>query len=366
MRGLPTSCFDNAPDPRPPEKSTTRSAGPTDGVEGADTGTGYYGTAMKPRFATRVGFHAIVVSVAVMLALGIAEGALRVARFEYHLYPIVQFGWPDPVTIRDVYRSDPDLLWVTRDFSAKIAAARRLHPAIVFMGDSVTEFGTYPARTIAKLQQEAPDLASGVALGVGGWSSEQGVSLLRRDVLSLKPRVVTIDFGWNDHWVALGPTDPQLTLAHRFEWAADHVRLMQLLLKARMGVAGPIASRPNRVPIERYRTNLQAMVREAAAAGIRSVLVTAPSNHLQGHEPEYLKLRHVRSLDELVPLHQAYVDVTRQVAAEGAATLCDAAAAFEHLQPRDPYFQRDGIHLTPRGDEQLASVLASCVVRAAR
>ncbi len=314
---------------------------------------------------TRAGSRVAAVLLAALFALAAAEAGLRIARFEYHLYPTVQFGWPDPVTIEDFYRSDPDLLWVTRDFGDKVAAARHTHPAIIFLGDSCTEFGTYPTRTIAALQQHAPTFATGVAFGIGGWSSEQGLTLLRRDVVALKPRVVTIYYGWNDHWVALGPTDPELTFAHRFQWAADHVRLVQLLLKARMGVAGPMANRPNRVPIVRYRANLRAMVREAHTAGIHAVLITAPSNHVAGHEPEYLKLRHLRTLGELVPLHQAYVEVTREVARESGATLCDAAAAFEQLEGRNRYFQKDGIHLTTQGDEQLAGLLASCIVHAA-
>ena len=199
--------------------------------------------AMRVRSATRLGIHIVTALSAIVVSLAIAEAGLRAARLEYHLYPSVQFGWPDPATIQNFYQSDPDLLWVTRDFAAKIGDARRTHPAVIFMGDSCTEFGTYPARTIAKLQQRGGALTSGVAR----WSSEQGLNLLRRDVVSLKPRVVTI------YWVALGPTDPQLTITHRLQWAADHVRLMQLLLKARMGASGSIASRPNRVPIDRYR-----------------------------------------------------------------------------------------------------------------
>lgn len=321
---------------------------------------------MQPRPGARFRTHAVVTAIAIVLSLAIAEGGLRAARFEYHLVPAVQFGWPDPVEIHDLYRPDPDLLWVTRDFADKISAARQTHPDVVFMGDSCTEFGTYPERTVAKLHQVESVVRTGVAFGVGGWSSEQGLTLLRRDVLALKPRVVTIYFGWNDHWVALGPTDPELTLVHRFQWADDHLRLMQLLLKARMGRSEPMSQRPNRVPIERYQANLESMVREARSAGISPVLITAPSNHVRGHEPPRLQLRHVRSLDEVIPLHTAYLAVTRRVASETGATLCDAAAAFSRLDPRDSYFQRDGIHLTPRGDEQLASLLASCIVDAAR
>src|SRR5262249_4595896 len=151
------------------------------------------------------------------------------------LAPDIQFGWPDPVAIHEAYRDDPDVVWITKDFDEKLAAARQSHPAIVFLGDSCTEFGTYPRLTLGRLERLAPRLATGVKFGVGGWSSEQGLTLLRRDLLALKPTVLTIYFGWNDHWVALGPTDPDLTLAHRFLWLADRSRLAQLALKARVG-----------------------------------------------------------------------------------------------------------------------------------
>jgi lysophospholipase L1-like esterase len=275
----------------------------------------------RPSIATRI----VLLIGAMVLALSLAEAGLRAAHFDYHVYPTIQFGWPDPKVLRDVYRADPELIWTTRDFGEKLEAARHTHPAVVFMGDSCTEFGSYPARTLGRLEAAAPAFATGVTLGVGGWSSEQGLTLLRRDVVGLKPKVVTIYFGWNDHWVALGPTDPDLTLAHRLRWLADHSRLAALWMKFRMGRSGSMTTRPNRVPIDRYRANMRAMIREAQTGGARVVVITAPSNHERGHEPEYLSARHVRSLDEVVPLHQAYVEATRAMARENGATLCDAA-----------------------------------------
>ena len=84
------------------------------------------------------------------------------------------------------------------------------------------------------------------------------------------------------------------------------------------------------------------MVRVARAAGSEAVLVTAPSNQVRGREPEYLKLRHVRSLDEVVPLHDAYIAATPQVAQTTGAALCDAAAAFARLERRDRILRRMG------------------------
>lgn len=54
---------------------------------------------MSSRTRRRIARHVAVVVSSIAFALGAAEVALRAARFEYHLYPDVQFGWPDPVAI---------------------------------------------------------------------------------------------------------------------------------------------------------------------------------------------------------------------------------------------------------------------------
>jgi lysophospholipase L1-like esterase len=299
-----------------------------------------------------------------LLALGIAEGALRVARFHFDLVPTLQFGWPDPVALRDAYVPDPDLVWVTRDYHATIRDARRTHPSIVFMGDSCTEFGSYPARTLAALQASGAPLTTGVKLGVGGWSSQQGLEQLRRDVIPLHPKVITVYYGWNDHWVAMGLTDPEIARAHRLRGLASHFRLAQLWLRFEVNVAARRQPPPNRVPATAYEANLRAIASEARAAGITPVFITAPSNHIAGHEPAYLAKRHVRALSEVVPLHTEYVQATRAAALQSGAAVCDAASAFAMLpQPHDRYFQKDGIHLTDAGDDEMARVLTGCLAQ---
>src|SRR4029453_9657539 len=139
----------------------------------------------------------------VLLALGTGEAALRVARFHFDLVPALEFGWADPVTMRDAYRTDPDLVWVTRTYGSALQAAQIAHPAVLFMGDSCTEFGTYPSKTMETLAASESALKTGAKLGVGGWSSAQGLAQLRRDVLPLHPKVVTIYYGWKDHWIGM-------------------------------------------------------------------------------------------------------------------------------------------------------------------
>lgn len=307
----------------------------------------------------------LLVTVALVISVGLAEAGLRIQGFQFQLMPRVQFGWPDPATLQERYRPDPDLFWALRDYSERLQSARAMHPDIVFMGDSCTEFGTYPAITLAALAAAKTPVTTGVSFGTGGWSSSQGLAQLQRDVLPLHPRVVTIYYGWNDHWVALGPTDPELEDVEWLRRLAVHSRLAQLVLKTHIGLAAPTAERPNRVPVEIYRHNLQTMVRLAKHAGIAPVLITAPTNHVRGEEPGYLAVRHLRHLDELVPLHQQYLQVVRDVARGSGAVLCDVAKDFDALMPaQTPYFMADGIHLTPEGNREIARFLGPCILQA--
>jgi len=299
----------------------------------------------------------------VAMALVVAEALLRLGGFHFDFVPALEFGWPDPKTISDVYVADPDLLWITRDYHATLTAARHEPPAIVFMGDSCTEFGTYPAKTLDQLRAAGSALRTGIKVGVGGWSSEQGLQQLRRDVVPLRPRVVTVYYGWNDHWVAHGLTDPEITRERRLLRVFGTSRIVQAWLRFRTNMAARRPEHPNRVPLRRYEQNLRQLAIEARHAGITPVFITAPDNHIAGHEPSYLAARHLRTLEELVPLHQAYVAATRRIAGEDGV-LCDAAAAFD-AQPHDRFFRADGIHLPDAGDDQMARILGECLLRLA-
>jgi lysophospholipase L1-like esterase len=303
--------------------------------------------------------------VSVLLALTVTEIALRLTGFEFQLFPVVQFGWPEPDVIQHYYQSDPDLLWVTRDYQQVLESARRQHPAVVFMGDSCTQFGTYPRKTLELLARDRPPLGRGIKVGVAGWTVIEGSVQLTRDVLPLHPQVVTIYYGWNDHWMALGPPDADIKRDRALLWLADHLRIVQLLFKVREGLRGAAAERPNRVDLTTYQAALTRMANAIHKAGAQAVLITAPSNHTPGAEPVYLNKRHLRRLADLIPLHQSYVDATRRAATASGAVLCDAAGDFAALSPpHGRYFRRDGIHLSDTGDRHLAQLLARCIEKA--
>ncbi|MEE8525007.1 MAG: GDSL-type esterase/lipase family protein, partial [Thermoanaerobaculia bacterium] len=300
----------------------------------------------------------------VVLFAVVVEATLRLAGFSYVLYPRdIEFGRPDPVMLETGFLEDPDLFWVRRDYYATLERWRQTSPALIFLGDSCTHLGRYDvelARLVAERQGKPLSYGN---LAVAGWSSYQGRRQLERDVLPLAPRVVTLYFGWNDHWIGFGIEDKTVALVKRvFSSGWSRSRIVQLATKATVAMGARRTAYPNRVALDDFRDNLRSMVRQARSENVRPVLITAASAHVEGEEPEELAARWLRDLSELVPLHQSYVAAVREVAAEKNVDLCDAEAQFSAL-PRDELtalFKDDGIHLTPAGDRRLAEILYGC------
>jgi lysophospholipase L1-like esterase len=299
------------------------------------------------------------------VALAASEIALRLAGFSYHLRPEqVQFGWPRTLaSLGGDYRADPDLLWVHADYDQRLARARAERPVFAFLGDSCTDYGQYPAMLLAQLGVRRPGRPwTGVNLGTAGWTTFQGLRQLRRDVLPIRPRIVTIYYGWNDHWIGFGMPDAdveRLLLRTGSRW--QDLRLVQLGEKA--WIASHRSDDNRRVPLPEFRRNLHEMIDLARSHGIEPVLITAPTSHERGSEPQYLKGVWIHRLEDVVPVHQEYVEAVRGVAREDRAVLCDLAGDIAAINERHrrALFLKDGIHLNHRGAERAASTLAGCL-----
>lgn len=308
--------------------------------------------------------------VGLLAALTCAEVGLRALRYSFAVYPkSVEFGWPDPVMMENLFKPDEQLLWVPHDpqpYQEILERLREMPPDVVFMGDSCTQWGKYDRHLIELIEQRHPGKTSrGVNVGVAGWSSFQGMQQLQRDVLGARPKVITIYFGWNDHWIGLGVEDKQAAdVAASPLFAFRWFRVAQLLTAVHLAVKKKLSTeQPQRVAPDDFRANLTQMVRQARAAGSEPVLITAPSSHRVGKEPYYLGERHLRKLTDLVPLHQRYVNIVREVAASEKATLADLERDFARIpddQLTGVYFQHDGIHLEEAGDRKIAELLYAC------
>jgi lysophospholipase L1-like esterase len=305
----------------------------------------------------------------VIAALASTELVLRAVGFSFRLYPeTIEFGWPDPEILRTEFQPDPVLIWVPRDYRERLETTKNT-PAIVLMGDSCTERSVWPDSLDLLLREATEGEFRGrvINAAVAGWSSYQGRHQLVRDVLPLEPEIVVVYFGWNDHWLGFGVEDEEIArIAHARGRGISNLRVVQLVHKARVGRLRRHAGAPLlRVSPEDYRSNLTEMVRAARAAGTAIVLVTAPTSMHAGAVPEYLAERHIDDLSRVVPLHQQYNDVVRDVAAAEGAVLCDLDADTKRLPQgvlERVVFLDDRIHLSRPGSGFVAHRVLRCIV----
>ena len=302
------------------------------------------------------------------LALAIGEIGLRAIDFEFRLFPTrIEFGWPDPVTLENDYQADQDFLWVPKTYDASIRQLRDTKPKLVFMGDSCTAWGLYDELFGQLVSNRNPGRKlSYLNAAVAGWSTYQGLQQFERDIVPLTPNIVTLYFGWNDHWASFGVEDKAVGQFNRDRSqpaiALAELRLIQLFnfFAIKLYQDEKQQRRPERVPPTDFAANLHEIIRLARSNNIEPVLITAPTAHTVGDEPEYLAERWLNDLEELVPLHRRYAEIVRQVASNEEVHIIDLLAAFDRLPPQEVknnYFENDGIHLTGEGHKVIALIL---------
>jgi len=317
----------------------------------------------------------IVVAIAVLVAV---EGLLRIAGYSREIGPVaLRFGYPSPREIADLFRPDPRLFWRLKPGSVFDAEApvpinangyrgalpRSPRPAgllrVAVAGDSVA-FGAascWPEILGARLGARAEVLN----FGVPGYSIVQGLRQLADEIAPLRPDVVVIAYGWNDHWLAragipdaelrpLGPRRAAIALA------LSRLRLAQAL-RAVLVRPHPPRGDVRRVPLPDYRTLVERFASEVKAAGARPIVVGLPSALTVEDTPEYLvRDRFTPGASEAVADHARYLEAAREAAAAAGAEFVDAAAAMGG-DPR--LFTRDRIHLSAEGHEALADLVAA-------
>jgi lysophospholipase L1-like esterase len=312
----------------------------------------------------------ILLLISLTVTVAFAEVALRVVGFSYRLYPEkIEFGFPDPKRMSSLYQPDSERFWVTKDYFEKVDQFIKSPPTVLLMGDSCTQFGKYDEYLQTKTNSLQPDKKITIGkLGVGGWGSYQGSQQMKLDVTRIKPKVATIYYGWNDHWMGFGMHDKDIARLHSpLMEVFERLRFAQLAVKAFIVMSqGKDESIPIRVELPDFKENLTYIVNTARSIGTTPMLLTAPSSHQKGKEPQYLKQRFIKDLTQLIPLHQSYVNAVRELAASSHTPLCDLEKSFKEL-PADTvsktYFTSDGIHLTPEGNEVLAGFLYDCLTQ---
>lgn len=242
---------------------------------------------------------------------------------------------------------------------------------VVSLGDSCTAQGhpPYSERLDECLKADPPVGREweAVNLGVFGYSSAQGEAVYRRWADRLGANVVTLYFGWNDHWTEHSVTDRQRMASRMGPFAAKNLEafrrkrlyaaLSGAVSRMREGGEGRSGedSRVPRVPPVEYTGTLKRLIADIRANGAVPLVLTAPRRALT---ETLVKSGHARSPEEAESLHDHYVELTRQVAAEENAELLDLAAIIADPAYDDGYFMEDGIHWT---DDKGIPLLASLI-----
>ena len=325
-----------------------------------------------------------------LLFFFVLEVALRAAGFHYsRQVSYMRFNFPNPNELHNIFEPDPELLWRMRpgydfgggfpplndqgfrgrDFSGDV---KKDAIKIMCLGDSVT-FGrpevAYPRMLEKELEKRLRKEVAAYNFGVSGYSSWQGLKLMSRYLQEVKPDVVIILFGWNDHWLAMGYPDSEQTTEGKPPTDAGPIkdlRAYQLINKVAAKAQARLAERPLvlRVPPEDYRANLASMIKMARDSGASVVLATSPSAIKLGVVPDYLTyLNFIREEDDLEKLHSRYNNIVREAAEKHDVPLADLDLIFKKRDVTSLFERpdKDLIHPNTRGYEIITGEMAEVV-----
>lgn len=234
---------------------------------------------------------------------------------------------------------------------------------VICMGDSVTAQGLpgYSEYLNELLTAKPPTDQTWEAfnMGVHGYSIRQGLVLFRRQVRQLKPDIVTVYFGWNDHWLEAQSDDMMMAVrvspvvGKIFDRLREKRTFMALhwIINSSNRQQHDENARVLRVPPQRYEKLLKQLVLEIRAAGAIPVLVTAACRPMT--EAEVGKER-IRSKEQGDRVHQEYIVIARQVAKKTGTLLFDLADIFKAPEC-DHYFAPDGMHFDQYAREGILS-----------
>jgi lysophospholipase L1-like esterase len=298
-----------------------------------------------------------------LLALGAAEIGFRLTGWG-RLRPELQLDSRTLATFRTGrYVIDRDLFWseAARPASSPLQAGIviRGDPApvkgskyrILCLGDSCTRLAAggppYAALLTGKL---GPDRVEVFNASLPGYSSHQGLTWLRQELLAWEPDLLIVYFGWNDHWRSRGLTDKQ----YAGVMAGRRLRLWQLLKSHH-------ESPPLRVPLRDFKANLEAIADLIAADRGQVLFVTAPSHVTSQNEARRLESGYILPGDDTQAIHAEYQQVVRSLQKAPCSCVYDAASVFTAVEAPDLLLKEDGIHLTDLGHDVLAATLADFI-----
>ena len=339
--------------------------------------------------------EAVYAAFMIFLCLAFIELSLRIIKFNYSTTPesMEYVDWvkgigdecfaPFVGKVVSTFHKDKDVFWfpdangpLTNSFGFRGREFQKEKTPgvtrIICLGDSVTQngFPAYPEALEGMLKATAAGKKYEVInAGVGSYSSFQGLKLLETKLLNLKPDIITVFFGWNDHWLAWSHTDSELAgywklAAERkflekfkiYEFLTKHI--VKLKMKKRKFARF-------RVPLGDYEKNLVKFISVARENNTKILFITAPTSIT----PESRMIRNLVQNTHLFPredlinrVHSAYNSVVRESSLKNGIPLLDMELLIEKSAEPKKYFS-DDIHFTPAGVEFTARKLMEKIVK---
>jgi len=250
---------------------------------------------------------------------------------------------------------------------------------VICMGDSGTMgWGVKDGQMYCSEVQEILERKCGknvetINAGVFGFSSYQGVHLLKKRILELHPDIITICYNWNDHadairiaklsgkyaWENGVPTsDRNLYHPQRytgFFQLLSRLRLFQLMQlgalkinEAKGNDAKQTQKDLQRVPPQDYKDNLEEMIELARENKITPILLTQAMNPKRAEK---------REMQIPARRQEEYNAIVREVAAKQNVVCVDPVPVLEV----DPRYFNSNTHPTKGGHHLIALLLADAI-----
>jgi len=316
----------------------------------------------------------VMIFVSIMAPIMLADALLKRTKIDIHVAPIVldNRGEKEYFGRTKEMLKDPDLVWTfipgssvygrpinrlgfrDREVEAvKAPGVRR----VICLGDSVTAQGQpgYSQYLHELLTNAPPDGGQWEAfnMGVYGYTAMQGLRLFQLRVRELKPDVVTVSYGRNDH-TYLENADRERMAVNLSPFAK---RVYSVLTRRTVGrlvlclmdrqhlwaqtKGRKAGERVVRVTPEEYRNTLCEFVKEIRAIGALPILMTAP--RCSKVPEDYVNNNQAHSTDEYKRDHDRYCEIVREVCRETGATLLDMQKIMTGPE-WDTHFAHDAIH----------------------
>ncbi len=311
------------------------------------------------------------------------EVLLRAAAFRYEGGVGLGFA-PGPHAFRR-YVPDAQLFW---RWDPRVGVNSLGYPApepavpkpadafrVLYLGDSCT-WDSYPELVgpiLAAAFAGTGKRVETVNLAVPGYSSHQGRILAERHAESLRPDLVVIQFGWNDHWAAIGAPDSAKRVRVPTGAAATSDALFRRLRILQLAAWAVDRVRPDpvpaevRVPLPAFRANLERMGRVFEEQGAAVLLITPPTSHYRfGVDERLIRVaRFAPDPQTITTHHREYAQATRDLAAARGWHLLDLERDLANHPGLDRLFWADGIHYGPAGKALIATLVAERIWMAA-